>query len=121
MSIQRKKKKKAPRIIDVWYIGKGLGRGHGHREAGISINNNSNYRKEKAQLEYKAKTIQDRGMINLKYNAIIVKYLGIMLQNVELQVPKLIRGWIMLKRRNCEDCTLLLARNDTSKGQENWN
>ena len=47
--------------------------------------------KEKAQSEDEAKVIQDQGMINPKYNAIIVKSLGIMLQNVELQVPELMR------------------------------
>ena len=47
--------------------------------------------KDKAQPEDKAETIQDRGMTNPKYNAIIVKSLGIMLQNVELQVPELMR------------------------------
>ena len=45
--------------------------------------------KEKAQPEDEAEAIQDRGMKNPKYSAIIVKSLGIMLQNVELQAPKL--------------------------------
>ena len=47
--------------------------------------------KEKAQPEDDEKAIQDRGMTNLKYNSIIVKSLGIMLQNVELQLPELMR------------------------------
>ena len=46
---------------------------------------------EKAQPEDEAEAIQDRGMTNPKYNAIIVKSLGILLQNVELQVPELMR------------------------------
>ena len=40
--------------------------------------------KEKAQAEDEAEAIQDRGMKNLKYSAIIVKSLSIMLQNAEL-------------------------------------
>ena len=40
--------------------------------------------KEKAQPKDEAEAIQDRGMINPKYNAIIIKSLGIMLQNIQL-------------------------------------
>jgi len=47
--------------------------------------------KEKAQPEDEAEAIQDRGMTNPKYSAIIVKSLGIMLQNAELQAPELKR------------------------------
>ena len=47
--------------------------------------------KEKAQPKDEAEAIQDQGMTNLKYNSIIVKSLGIMLQNVELQLPELMR------------------------------
>ena len=55
--------------------------------------------KEKTQPEDEAKAIQDQGMTNLKYSAIIVKSLGIMLQNPELQVPELRREWTMLQRK----------------------
>ena len=47
--------------------------------------------KEKAQPEDEAEAIQDRSMTNPKYSAIIVKSLGIMLQNAELQAPELRR------------------------------
>ena len=54
---------------------------------------------EKAQPEDEAEAIQDRGMTNPKYSAIIVKSLGIMLQNAELQAPELKRECTMLKRK----------------------
>ena len=47
--------------------------------------------KEKAQTEDEVEPIQDRGITNPKYNAIIVKSLGIMLKNIELQAPELMR------------------------------
>ena len=59
-------------------------------EVGISITTPI-MPKEKAQPEDEAEAIQDRGMTNLKYSAIIVKSLGIMLQNAELQAPELKR------------------------------
>lgn len=39
--------------------------------------------KEKTQPKDKAKVIEDRGTTNIKYSVIIVKSLGIILQNVE--------------------------------------
>ena len=60
-------------------------------EVGISTTITPIMTKEKTQPEDEAEAIQDRGMTNLKYNSIIVKSLGIMLQNVELQVPELMR------------------------------
>ena len=42
-------------------------------------------RKEKAQHEAVEESIRTQGMTNLKFDAIIVRSLGIMLQNVELQ------------------------------------
>ena len=56
-------------------------------EVGISTTTTPIMPKEKAQPE----EIQDRGMTNLKYSAIIVKSLGIMLQNAKLQAPELRR------------------------------
>ena len=56
-------------------------------EVGISTTTTPIMPKEKAQPE----AIQDRGMTNPKYSAIIVKSLGIMLQNAELQAPELKR------------------------------
>ena len=61
-------------------------------EVGISTTTTPIMPKEKAQPEDEAEAIQDRGMTNPKYSAIIVKSLGIMLQNVELQAPELRRG-----------------------------
>ena len=60
-------------------------------EVGISTTTTPIMSKEKVQLEDEAEAIQDRGMSNPKYNAIIVKSLGTMLQNIQLQVPKLMR------------------------------
>ena len=60
-------------------------------EVGISTTTTPIMPKEKAQPEDEAEAIQDRGMTNPKYSAIIVKSLGIMLQNVELQAPELRR------------------------------
>ena len=48
-------------------------------EVGISTTTTPIMPKEKAQLEDEAKVIQDRGMTNPKYSAIIVKILGIIL------------------------------------------
>ena len=47
----------------------------------------------------RVEAIQDRGMTNLKYKAVIVKILGIILQNIEFQVLEWMRKWIMFKRR----------------------
>ena len=55
----------------------------------IGILTTSIMEKEKAQAEDNIEAIHDQGMTNPKYNAIIVKSLGIMLQNRELQVPEL--------------------------------
>ena len=47
--------------------------------------------KEKARPKDEAEAIQDRGMTIPKYNTIIVKSLGTVFQNIQLQVPKLMR------------------------------
>ena len=60
-------------------------------DAGILTTRTPIMPNEKAQPEDEAETIQDQGMKNPKYNVIIVKSLGIMLQNIELQVPELMR------------------------------
>ena len=60
-------------------------------EVGISTTTTPIMPKEKAQPEDEAEAIQDRGMTNPKYSAIIVKSLGIMLQNAELQALELRR------------------------------
>ena len=66
-------------------------------EVGISTTTTPIMLKKKAQpedeaeAEAEAEAIQDRGMTNPKYSTIIVKSLGIMLQNAELQAPELKR------------------------------
>ena len=50
----------------------------------VAISTTPIMQKKKAQPEDEVEAILDRGMTNSKYNAIIVKSLGIMLQNVEL-------------------------------------
>ena len=52
-------------------------------EVGISTTTTLIMPKEKAQPEDEVEAIQDRGMTNPKYSAIIVKSLGIILHNVE--------------------------------------
>ena len=60
-------------------------------EVGISITTILIMEKEKAQLADEVEAIKDRGTTNPKYSAIVVKSLGIILQNVECQAPKLMR------------------------------
>lgn len=56
-------------------------------------------RKEKAQHEAVEESIRTQGMTNLKFDAIIVRSLGIMLQNVELPTTKLRRRPTTWRRR----------------------
>ena len=67
-------------------------------EVGIIVPTTTN-RKGKAQHEAVEKAIQTRGMKNLKFNAIIVRSLGILLQNVELPTTELRRMPTMWRRR----------------------
>jgi len=61
-------------------------------EAGITTTTiPTTMRKEKAQHEAVEESIQTQGMKNLKFDVIIVRSLGIMLQNVELPTTKLRR------------------------------
>ena len=67
--------------------------------AGISTIITLIIEKEKPQPQGKKDAIQGQGIINLKYSVIIVKNLGVKLQNVKLKVLESIIKWIMLKRR----------------------
>lgn len=58
-------------------------------------------------------------MKNPKYSAIIVRSLGIILQNVELLSTRVDEEVNYIKEKNDKDNTLLLAHNDISGGQEN--
>ena len=57
-------------------------------------------RKGKAQHEAVEEAIRTRGMTNLKFDAIIVRSLGIMLQNVELQTIELRRRPTTWRKRS---------------------
>ena len=85
-------------------------------EVGTSTTTTPIMPKEKPQPEDKVEAIQDRGMTNPKYNC---QKFGHYASECRAPSTRIEEKVNYAKEKNGENGTLLLARNDTSGGQEN--